>query len=63
MRQPEPRSQWMHHTPRGLLTSGTPMTLQQSVQLPHDLPSNGLVGIGILSMSVAKLLCHMSVYE
>jgi hypothetical protein len=46
----------MHHVPRGLLTSGTPKTLQQSVQLPHDLPSNGLVGAGIFqSMKGVKL--------
>jgi hypothetical protein len=34
------------------------MTLQQSVQLPHDLPSNGVVGAGILSMTIAELLCQ-----
>jgi hypothetical protein len=49
----------MHHAPRGLLSLGTPMTLQQRVQLPQDLPSNGLVGPGILSMKVAELRCQM----
>ena len=32
------------------------MTLQQSVQPPHDLPASGLVGPAILSMKGAELL-------
>jgi hypothetical protein len=44
IRQPTPRSQWLHQAPLGFSSAGTPSTLQQSVQPLHDLPGSGSVG-------------------